>query len=103
MRVVQQAASITSNGVNITGKIHTGQCSICPLPVGKSAQQPHPRPQEPARASKPCELVMMDVYGPVPVQSLGGARYAIAIVDSYSRMAFMYTTATHDAQRTHSQ
>ena len=95
MRVVQQAAAIPDNGVNITGSVHTGRCFICPL--GKSAQQAHPRPQEPARASKPCEVVMMDVYGPVPVTSLGGARYAIAIVDSYSRMAFMYTTATHDA------
>ena len=39
----------------------------------------------------------MDVFGPLPEQSIGGARFAIAIVDSHTRMVFLYTRSTHTA------
>lgn len=37
------------------------------------------------RAKKPLELVHTDVLGPVEVESLGGARYAIGFTDDYTR------------------
>jgi hypothetical protein len=41
------------------------------------------KPRE--RAQEPLELVHTDVLGPVEVQSLGGARYAIGFTDDYTR------------------
>ncbi len=32
----------------------------------------------------------MDVWGPTPVKSLGGARYFVTFVDDYSRMCWVY-------------
>lgn len=97
MRIVEKTAAIADNGVSIKGPVFTGRCSTCHL--GKSAQIAHPKPDTPHRADKPCAIVMMDVYGPVSVTSLGGANYAVAIVDSCTRMAFLYTMPTHDAQQ----
>ena len=42
------------------------------------------------RAKKPLELVHTDVLGPVEVQSLGGARYAIGFTDDYTRWRVVY-------------
>ena len=96
MRQVEQAASIPDNGVVIKQKVYTGRCEVCPL--GKSHQQPHPIPPTPSRADEPAAMVMMDVFGPLPEPSLGGARFAVAIVDSHTRMVFLYTLAQHTAE-----
>ncbi|EWM20469.1 retrovirus-related pol polyprotein from transposon tnt 1-94 [Nannochloropsis gaditana] len=42
------------------------------------------------RAEKPLELVHTDVLGPVEVESLGGARYAIGFTDDYTRWRMIY-------------
>src|SRR6056297_3939244 len=42
------------------------------------------------RAKEPLELVRSDVLGPVEVQSLGGARYAIGFTDDYTRWRVVY-------------
>jgi hypothetical protein len=42
------------------------------------------------RAKEPLELVHTDVLGPVEVESLGGARYAIGFTDDYSRWKVVY-------------
>jgi hypothetical protein len=42
------------------------------------------------RAQEPLELVHTDVLGPVEVQSLGGARYAIGFTDDYTRWRVVY-------------
>jgi hypothetical protein len=36
------------------------------------------------------ELLHLDVWGPSPVQSLGGARYFLSIIDDFSRYSFIY-------------
>jgi len=43
-----------------------------------------------ARAKEPLELVHTDVLGPVEVESLGGARYAIGFTDDYTRWRVVY-------------
>ena len=95
MRQVETAAAIEGNGVTIHSKLYTGRCTVCPL--GKSHQQPHPVPPTPSRADAPAAMVMMDVFGPLPEPSLGGARFAVGIVDSHTRMVFLYTTSHHTA------
>ena len=42
------------------------------------------------RSNKPLELVHMDVCGPMPTPSRGGARYFLSITDDYSRKVFVY-------------
>jgi len=42
------------------------------------------------RADHPFELVHMDLVGPIEVKSLGGATYALEIVDEYSRWLTVY-------------
>ncbi|EWM20124.1 retrotransposon unclassified [Nannochloropsis gaditana] len=42
------------------------------------------------RAKEPLELVHTDVLGPVEVESLGGARYAIGFTDDYTRWRVVY-------------
>ncbi|EWM24634.1 retrotransposon unclassified [Nannochloropsis gaditana] len=41
-------------------------------------------------AKEPLELVHTDVLGPVEVESLGGARYAIGFTDDYTRWRVVY-------------
>lgn len=36
------------------------------------------------------ELLHMDVCGPMPVESMGNARYVLLIIDDYSGMYFTY-------------
>jgi hypothetical protein len=42
------------------------------------------------RAKEPLELVHTNILGPVEVQSLGGARYAIGFTDDYTRWRVVY-------------
>ncbi|UYV65648.1 hypothetical protein LAZ67_3004952 [Cordylochernes scorpioides] len=41
-------------------------------------------------SERPLELIHMDLCGPMPTKSLGGAKYLYVIVDSYSRRIFVY-------------
>ncbi|CAM8990990.1 unnamed protein product [Rhodiola kirilowii] len=50
-----------------------------PFPVGKAR-----------RANQPLELVHTDLCGPVEVESLGGKRYMMALVDDFSRKTWVY-------------
>ena len=38
--------------------------------------------------SKPLELIHMDVCGPMRVQSIGGSKYILVLVDDYSRFTW---------------
>ncbi|EKU23372.1 retrovirus-related pol polyprotein from transposon tnt 1-94, partial [Nannochloropsis gaditana CCMP526] len=42
------------------------------------------------RANEPLELLHTDVLGPIEVESLGGARYAIGFTDDYTRWRVVY-------------
>ena len=41
------------------------------------------------QSSRFLELLHMDLFGPIPVTSLGGMRYTLVIVDDYSRLTWV--------------
>lgn len=42
------------------------------------------------QSTQPLELLHMEVCGPMPVESMGNARYVLLIIDDYSGMYFTY-------------
>ena len=42
------------------------------------------------RATQPCELVHVDLWGPSPVRSHTGNKYLIIFTDDYSRYSALY-------------
>ena len=65
-------------------------CSVC-----KSAKQTRSTftPSD-SRADHQLELVHMDLMGPFPTASLGGARYALTLLDDYSRFCEVHVIKT---------
>jgi hypothetical protein len=59
-----------------------------PCVEGKSHRSPFPSSTA-TRAAAPLELIHTDIAGPLPCTSIGGARYAIVIVDDYSRFTWV--------------
>ena len=48
------------------------------------------------KASKPLELLHMDLMGPMPVPSLGGSLYLATFLDDYSKLSVVRPIATKD-------
>ena len=69
-----------ASGVDYTGDLKN--CSTCPL--GKSAQQPHPR-QATYNVLRSFQLVSVDTLGPVTPKSLGGFKYAVKFVNQQTK------------------
>ncbi|KAK2379434.1 putative mitochondrial protein [Trifolium repens] len=66
----------------VEGKV-CGECQI-----GKQIRMSHPM-LEHQTTSKVLELLHMDLMGPMQVESLGGKRYALVVVDDYSRYTWV--------------
>ncbi|KAK2428718.1 putative mitochondrial protein [Trifolium repens] len=66
----------------VEGKV-CGECQI-----GKKIRMSHPM-LEHQTTSKVLELLHMDLMGPMQVESLGGKRYALVVVDDYSRYTWV--------------
>jgi hypothetical protein len=52
--------------------------------MGKGTRLPSP-PAKDIRATKPAELIHIDLWGPAAVTFIGGARYFLTCYDDYSR------------------
>lgn len=63
------------------GDIKDFYCEACIK--GKTGRLPSP-PQPNVRASKPLELLHIDIWGPAPMASKGGMRYFLTVYDDYS-------------------
>lgn len=61
----------------------SGMCEPCVL----AKQTRAPFPTSHSSTAKPMQLVHTDVCGPMPVQSIGGARYFVTLQDDYSGVA----------------
>ena len=52
--------------------------------MGKQVKSKHPSITK-VQTSRPLELLHIDLMGPARVQSLGGKRYILVVVDDFSR------------------
>lgn len=68
------------NGVDYAGDVQ--DCGPCPL--GKSAQQPHPK-QATYNVQRPFQIVLVDTLGPFSPPALGNFRYATKFVDQQTK------------------
>jgi Reverse transcriptase (RNA-dependent DNA polymerase)/gag-polypeptide of LTR copia-type/Integrase core domain/GAG-pre-integrase domain len=62
-------------------------CEACIL--GKAHKIPFPT-EGGTRATKPLELIHSDVWGPAPVNSIGGKRYFVSFIDDFSRYVHIF-------------
>jgi hypothetical protein len=71
---------------------HKGICKGCAL--GKNIKKPFPSSNNRSKAI--LDLIHSDVYGSMPVKSLGGSSYYIIFIDDYSRKTWLYLLKTKD-------
>jgi hypothetical protein len=71
---------------------HEGICKGCSL--GKNIKKPFPSSNN--RSKEILDLIHSDVYGPMPVKSLGSSPYYIIFIDDYSRKTWLYLMKTKD-------
>jgi hypothetical protein len=67
-------------------------CEHCQY--GKQVVNPHPTSVP--RESSSLNLVHLDICGPMPHQSLGGASYFVTFIDDATRKVWAYPTRTKD-------
>jgi hypothetical protein len=65
---------------------HEGICKGCAL--GKNIKKPFPSRNN--RSKEILDLIQSNVWGPMPVKSLGGSLYYIIFIDDYSRKTWLY-------------
>ncbi|GBN10258.1 Retrovirus-related Pol polyprotein from transposon TNT 1-94 [Araneus ventricosus] len=70
---------------NLKGNVD--KCDTCCFSKSSRASFPN---IDKIRTQHVLELVHMDIWGPAPVKSLGGAEYFYSIIDDYSRYAVVY-------------
>lgn len=85
LRIAQSLKSYITN--------HPSKCEDCLY--GKQHRRPIPG-KATHRATAPLQLIHMDLCGPVPEPSHGGARYMYLIVDDYSRYIWMRPLKSKD-------
>lgn len=62
------------------------KCETCPL--GKHTRMPFKSSER--KSNKILELIHLDLMGPMETQSIGHAKYALTMVDDFSREVFIY-------------
>ena len=67
-------------------KIEKCICGSCQM--GKQVKSKHPSVTE-VQTSRPLELLHIDLMGPARVQSLGGNRYILVVVDDFTRYTWV--------------
>ena len=68
------------------GKIEKNFCGPCQL--GKQTKSSHPKVNVIA-TSRPLELLHVDLMGPIRIESMGGKRYIMVVVDDFSRYSWV--------------
>ena len=79
--------SLTPAAVKTAASTHCETCVLAKLSRGSFPSTGH-------KASRPLEKISMDLCGPMPEPSLGGALYMATAIDDYSGMSFVAFTAT---------
>jgi transposase InsO family protein len=79
---------LLKNGL-ATGIDFSGERKLCvPCVEGKQVRQPFKPTKH--RAKNRLDLLHTDLCGPMPVESWGGARYFLTIIDDYTRKVFVF-------------
>ena len=73
-------------GLTKFGKIEKNVCGPCQL--GKQRKSSHPKVNVVA-TSRPLELLHVDLMGPTRIESMGGKRYIMVVVDNFSRYSWV--------------
>ena len=68
------------------GKVEKNVCGPCQL--GKQTKLSHPKVNVVA-TSRPLELLHMDLMGPTRIESMGGKRYIMVVVDDFLRYSWV--------------
>ncbi|GJT09383.1 retrovirus-related pol polyprotein from transposon TNT 1-94 [Tanacetum coccineum] len=63
--------------------------------MGKIKKEPYPHKPEPS-TNETLQMLHMDLYGPMQVESINGKRYIVVIVDDYSRFTWVKFLRTKD-------
>ena len=73
-------------GIPKNSKVSNVVCGPCQL--GKQTKAKHPRTQTSA-TSRPLELLHLDLMGPTRIESLGGKRYIMVVVDDFTKYTWV--------------
>lgn len=84
--------NLVTTDSNLNFKENKENCQICVN--GKQTRLPFKHTG--SRAKEKLELIHSDVCGPLEVNSLGGARYFLTLIDDYSHKVFIYMLKTKD-------
>ena len=74
-------------GVPKLNRVNNKVCGPCQL--GKQMKAKHPSTQTSA-TSRPLELLHPDLMGPTKIESIGGKRYIMVLVDGFTSGSFSY-------------
>lgn len=85
------------DGLEITSKKQDGKCDDCIR--GKSTAAPHDRPIADKDDNNE-GLICLDLWGPSPVCSRGGALYMMPIIDAEHRVKEIYFIPNREAPTT---
>ena len=64
------------------------KCICGPCQMSKQVKSKHPSVTE-VQTSRPLELLHIDLLGPTRVQSLGGKRYILVVMDDFTRYTWV--------------
>ena len=64
------------------------KCICGPCQMGKQVKSKHPSLTE-VETSRPLELLHIDLMGPIRVQSFGGKKYILVVVDDFTRYTWV--------------
>jgi hypothetical protein len=80
---------ISEEAVRGLPKLHVEEGQVCgECQIGKQTRMSHPMSQHLA-TTKVLELLHMDFMGPMQVESLGGKKYVLVVVDDFSRYTWV--------------
>ncbi|KAA0041441.1 gag-pol polyprotein [Cucumis melo var. makuwa] len=82
-KVIRNEAAVGIPSLDINGKFFCGDCQ-----VGKQTKTSH-RSLKECYTIKVLELLHLDLMGPMQIESLGGKKYVLVVVDDYSRFTWI--------------
>ena len=86
IKLLCQKSMVRGLDLNVKDKFDRS-CEGCTM--GKQNRLPFPKASQ-HQSSQPLELVYSDVCGPMSVDSVGGSKFFVTFIDSYSRFTTVY-------------